>query len=522
MYEGDSGAPKERFVTIEELETAGLIGTKIQQGFALISEAAGAPVPTVASTSTTVVSTPSGGGGGVVGSTTFVGLTDTSVAGISAGQGVIWNGSALVPTPFPVFNIATASKYDMLFRTSTAWKHTDQVLQWNPDLGYLQLANNHSINWLDSDGVSTELLNLAGSTPGGTPVPDPDIDSVVLLVTGEEAAAGAQVFTDSTGRHTVDGTREIGTSISELSTEQAKFGTQSMKVFDDIGAGNDSGFNVADGTDFDFTTGNPDFTVEFHRYTPNVTGTAIATIGQWQIAVGGLSWKISVLTNADPGTSSSVTVNVSTDGSTSNLTYTFNGLCTLAPIKTDTWAHIALVRDGNTARIFVDGTQIATKDWTGLVLHNSTYDFVMGGAAETTGSSDDVYLDNVRVTKGVARYTENFTPPGVPYDGSFGSEAFTVGDPAKDTVIDGLTTTISSADTVIEGDVTHKAVLIPQLHGTHTGEVTGPEALVLDVTSITNRGTIVADSADEVSLKDDSDGTLRKTSLNSITDGGYF
>lgn len=60
-------------------------------------------------------------------------------------------------------------------------------------------------------------------------------------------------------------------------------------------------------------------------------------------------------------------------------------------------------------------------------------------------------------------------------------------------------------------------------HGDHTGEVTGvDEALTLDVTSITNRSTIVADSLDELSLKDTTDGTIRKTPLNSITDGGYF
>jgi len=60
-------------------------------------------------------------------------------------------------------------------------------------------------------------------------------------------------------------------------------------------------------------------------------------------------------------------------------------------------------------------------------------------------------------------------------------------------------------------------------HGDHIGEVTGVnETLTLDVTSITNRSTIVADSLDEVSLKDTTDGTIRKTSLDSITDGGYF
>jgi hypothetical protein len=57
---------------------------------------------------------------------------------------------------------------------------------------------------------------------------------------------------------------------------------------------------------------------------------------------------------------------------------------------------------------------------------------------------------------------------------------------------------------------------------THTGEVTGDTALTLDVTSITNRSTIVADSLDELALRDTTDGTLRKTSLGSITDGGYF
>lgn len=57
---------------------------------------------------------------------------------------------------------------------------------------------------------------------------------------------------------------------------------------------------------------------------------------------------------------------------------------------------------------------------------------------------------------------------------------------------------------------------------THTGEVTGDVALTLDVTSIANRSTVVADSLDEVPLRDNTDGTLRKTSLDSITDGGYF
>ncbi len=47
MYEGDSKAPGERFITIEELETAGAIGTTLVQGFRAITTFNGLPVPKV-------------------------------------------------------------------------------------------------------------------------------------------------------------------------------------------------------------------------------------------------------------------------------------------------------------------------------------------------------------------------------------------------------------------------------------------------------------------------------------------
>ena len=80
----------------------------------------------------------------------------------------------------------------------------------------------------------------------------------------------------------------------------------------------------------------------------------------------------------------------------------------------------------------------------------------------------------------------------------------------RDVSVDGTTQDSHIADTLIH-------------HGDHSGEVTGVgEVLTLDVTSVTNRSNIVADAADEVTVKDTTDGSLRKTSLNSITDGGYF
>jgi hypothetical protein len=62
-------------------------------------------------------------------------------------------------------------------------------------------------------------------------------------------------------------------------------------------------------------------------------------------------------------------------------------------------------------------------------------------------------------------------------------------------------------------------------NATHTGEVTGSLALTVDVSSITNRTAVteVSESGtDDVALHDATDGTLKKSPVNLITDGGYF
>lgn len=84
--------------------------------------------------------------------------------------------------------------------------------------------------------------------------------------------------------------------------------------------------------------------------------------------------------------------------------------------------------------------------------------------------------------------------------------------------------TVDGRDVSVDGGVQDTHIADTSIHhGDHIGEVSGvSETLTLDVTSITNRSTIVADGLDEVSLKDTTDGTIRKTSLDSITDGGYF
>ncbi len=67
--------------------------------------------------------------------------------------------------------------------------------------------------------------------------------------------------------------------------------------------------------------------------------------------------------------------------------------------------------------------------------------------------------------------------------------------------------------------------LVIDENATHTGEVTGSVALTVQVSSITNRSAVTEVSelnTDEVALHDATDGSLKKTPVNLITDGGNF
>lgn len=76
-----------------------------------------------------------------------------------------------------------------------------------------------------------------------------------------------------------------------------------------------------------------------------------------------------------------------------------------------TWYHIALSRSGSTTRLFIDGTSVGTY---GTVRpYAASYRLFIGKDSASDSYPFTGYLDDIRITKGVARYTTNFTPPGV-------------------------------------------------------------------------------------------------------------
>jgi hypothetical protein len=85
-------------------------------------------------------------------------------------------------------------------------------------------------------------------------------------------------------------------------------------------------------------------------------------------------------------------------------------LSVAATVATNTWVHVAWVRSGTTIYGFVDGTRY-TLGTTSAAIAGSVAPKI--GAANTSGYTNQFkgYIDDLRITKGVARYTANFTPP---------------------------------------------------------------------------------------------------------------
>jgi hypothetical protein len=91
-----------------------------------------------------------------------------------------------------------------------------------------------------------------------------------------------------------------------------------------------------------------------------------------------------------------------------NLLYIYdNGTQTSGgTITSNAWQHIAIARSGTAMKCFVNGVQAIS------VVSSTSFTQGTNQVANNTGSSFGAgYVQDLRVTKGVARYTANFTAP---------------------------------------------------------------------------------------------------------------
>jgi len=158
----------------------------------------------------------------------------------------------------------------------------------------------------------------------------------------------------------------------------------------------------------DWNLGSGAFTIDFWiRWDgpPGVTGILGQSNG------GGAQPKWGIFWNAPPGTppNSFVVHYYDTTNTRRDVVWSW------APAA-DTWYHLAIVRNGNSWYLFVDGVQTGGTQAQSSAIPNSVSVLRVGHDGEMSTSSRG-YIDEVRISKGIARWTSNFAPPTTPYHG---------------------------------------------------------------------------------------------------------
>jgi hypothetical protein len=191
---------------------------------------------------------------------------------------------------------------------------------------------------------------------------------------------------------------------AQISTSVKKFGTGSM-AFDGTG----DYLQAPNTVNANFGSG--DFTVEFWMYASSQALAPIVHQTSYGTNLGWIVWNYDGVT---PSTS------------TRKLTFMANGvsfvLTTSSDAYTDnTWTHIAVVKSGtgsNNIKIYSNGTAIATGTYA-TALGNATQPLMVGGIISGVSWNRteyfNGYIDDLRITKGYARYTSNFTPPAAAF-----------------------------------------------------------------------------------------------------------
>ncbi len=192
-------------------------------------------------------------------------------------------------------------------------------------------------------------------------------------------------------------------------------GTGGNKVATDTGATTSTDQSIFYGTSYKFTGGNDyisfgdvndwyfngDFTVEgWVWFDSNPTSTNEVIISQWYNDSVNSSFK---LTHEISGI---LRFHYQNTGATDQLDSSV--------LVKDRWYHYAFTLNGTTARLFLDGRQQEAKTVSGSSI-NSGAKLILGGQDNGSGKGNfmlqnTTYMQDVRIYKGLAKYTSDFTP----------------------------------------------------------------------------------------------------------------
>ncbi len=264
-------------------------------------------------------------------------------------------------------------------------------------LGRVYYSSLHyaGLDHLITDEVDSSFRTISMTPTGlyeGTPSAGSSAHALISLLLHFDGSDGATTTTD-------DGPDERTITLAgdaELDTAQKKFGTASLLL-----DGDGDLASAADDGDFDFGSG--DFTVE----------------GFFRISTLGNNAFFSHWENNDTSGQSFYLVHF--NGS-NNLRFAYRLTTGLVEANytwqpsTNTFYHIAVVRYGTTLKVYIDGVAVISESVSTTSFITSEDPFRIGAFNDATTASPTLdwffagHVDEVRVTKGQARYIANFVP----------------------------------------------------------------------------------------------------------------
>jgi hypothetical protein len=266
-----------------------------------------------------------------------------------------------------------------------------QVLVYNRALSLAEVQQNYN------------TIKFRYPSPPDYYPPDPYFEYVTLLLRGEGINGGQNnTFLDS---------GPINYTISKRGNVAqgtfTPFGNRWSNYFDGTG----DFLSIPDNAAFDMGTG--DFTIECWVY---IDGNS---------ALNGSSLRDAAIFGCYPtggSISNSYGLFIAGNGTTTGTGLVFETyqsgtrypLIVTTTVTQNKWHHIAVARSGTTTKLFLDGVEVGSGTL-GNQTVNSAYNITIGRIPYSTYEGEfKGYISNLRLLKGTAVYTSNFTPPTAP------------------------------------------------------------------------------------------------------------
>ena len=270
--------------------------------------------------------------------------------------------------------------------------------------------------------TSNQVFSVIDPGSGGG---DTDYASVSLLLHGDGTDGSTTIIDNAPTPKTV-----TCFGNAKISTTQSKYGGASLK-FDGTG----DYLSTPHSADLSLISG--DFTIELWVWVVSYTnasllnkdGVSATSYPQYDVAIDATGKLTSFLGNGN------------------GVSPTGTGYTGTTTITTGAWHHVAVVKTGSTYKGFLDGAQ----EWSSAAatMYEGSKPLLVGWQ-QGVATYFNGYLDDIRITKGIARYTAAFTPPTQAHPNSAPSGSLPA---TADWFADGLATWTSGSNDGLQSKV---------------------------------------------------------------------